>query len=262
MLPGQDVAHLRRHLLRHDATESRIIGYARAPLSFAASALRQNIRNYVANLSMPRPGYKQRLPKFITQFGADAVQIVPYDRARLTCGSVVVDFLTRCGIDPTALPEKRANETMNAAATRRAFSFNLSGVVSHGQADLLAARMTLQCALRRADTGAPFVLPEGLATQAHDPEDVAWLLEATGSASPSVGGPNADRPGRCPPNWCTGPAIWRCCGIWRAPGGWNSPPMPRLRRSGLRCSPPSWRSVPPTGCPRLLQPRPTAAKGR
>lgn len=180
MLEGPEVTRLRRFLLRHGATGILVIGYARAPLSFAASALQQRIRNDVADLSVPRPGYKHRFRKFIAQFGADAVQILPFDRARLTGGSVVADFLTRCGIDPASLPEKRSNETMKAAATRLVFDFNRSGVMSHGRADLLKARIGLIRAVRMADTGLPFVLPEGLAAQAQDPEDVAWLRKATG----------------------------------------------------------------------------------
>lgn len=178
-MPGPGIARLGALLARHDA-QVRVIGYARDPVSYASSGLQQRIRNNHVTGRVPRPRYRHRFGKFVEVFGRAAVEIVRFDRAQLKGGSVVTDFLLRCGIDPASLPEQRANETMNAAATRLVLDFNRNGPRSDGGRDLLAARQALIGALRAADDGPRFTLPSDLAAQACDPRDIGWLAGTFG----------------------------------------------------------------------------------
>lgn len=178
-MPGPGIGRLGAMLARHEA-QVRVIGYARDPVSYASSGLQQRIRNNQPASRVPRPRYRHRFGKFVEVFGREAVEIVPFDRARLQGGSVVTDFLQRCGIDPASLPEQRANETMNASATRLVLDFNRSGPRAVGDRALLTARQALIGALRAADDGPRFTLPPDLAAQACERRDIAWLAGTFG----------------------------------------------------------------------------------
>lgn len=172
----------------------RVFGYARDPGSFASSALQQRIKSNerrvqgdTSALSVPRPTYRERFGKFVDAFGREAVEVSAFDRRTLHGGSVVSDFLLRCGIDPAAVPEQRSNETMNAAATRLMYDFNRTQLRSPGGRPALAARQTLVRLLGDLDDGPRFALPEDLAAQACEPEDIAWLAETFGIDFPGPG---------------------------------------------------------------------------
>jgi len=97
-----------------------IIGYARPPAGFMASAFQQRLKgghNTNLSQSVVPPTYRMRFEKIDTTFGKDRVTIKEFSAGRLVQGDVVQDFAQEISV--AALPEDRiirTNESLSLEA--------------------------------------------------------------------------------------------------------------------------------------------------
>ncbi|MEF9602459.1 hypothetical protein O4J55_08950 [Paracoccus sp. PXZ] len=94
-----------------------VIGYVRAPQSFAASAFQQYLKGgYVS--TKPKPHYRARFEKIDHAFGRENVTLREFARGRLIGGDVVRDFAETVGISmPPDDQILRSNESLSLEAT-------------------------------------------------------------------------------------------------------------------------------------------------
>ena len=102
---------------RDRSDRSDVIGYARPPAGFMASAFQQYLKGG-AKVALPFPTYRARFEQIDAAFGRDNVTIRAFSRDRLIGGDVVRDFAETTGI---AMPPEdrivRSNESLSREAT-------------------------------------------------------------------------------------------------------------------------------------------------
>jgi hypothetical protein len=102
---------------RDRCDRSDVIGYARPPAGFMASAFQQYLKGGEIG-KKPFPHYRARFEKIDAAFGRDNVTIRAFSRDRLIGGDVVRDFAETAGI---AMPPEdrivRSNESLSLEAT-------------------------------------------------------------------------------------------------------------------------------------------------
>lgn len=100
----------------------RIFSYIRDPISYASAAFQQKVKGHRVEFYVPRPEYKMRFAKFVTQH--DKTEFVCFDKEAMPEGSVVQDFAARFGLDTSRIQEVRANERQSASATAILYFWN------------------------------------------------------------------------------------------------------------------------------------------
>ncbi len=97
-----------------------VIGYARAPAGFMASAFQQRLKGiFVPSKALDgvRPEYKARFQRIDEVFGRDRVTLREFTPSRLLNGDVVQDFAQQIGVAPLSQNQiVRANESLSLEA--------------------------------------------------------------------------------------------------------------------------------------------------
>src|SRR5690606_39955083 len=98
----------------------RVLGYVRAPRAFLASDFQQRLRMGapadLGDLRLSLPRYRDRFEKLDRAFGAEAVDLRVFARARLAQGDVVADLAARMGVPPPPVAD-RYNQGLSLEAT-------------------------------------------------------------------------------------------------------------------------------------------------
>lgn len=191
IISGEDIWHmsqtalikLRDFFAKH-FERIEVVGYARPPASFMASAFQQLVKNHgLARLRVEAyyPRYREKFEKFDRVFGRENVTLRLFDPGHLVGGDAVVDFCNLLG--ESISPEKiqRVNESLSLEATAVLFAYRREGPqyeLYRGKArDNNALVASLVCfgagKLRFADSLVAPVLEKN-----HD--DIAWMEERLG----------------------------------------------------------------------------------
>ncbi|MEL6233875.1 MAG: hypothetical protein AAFR46_05665 [Pseudomonadota bacterium] len=191
-----------RDLLAQHCTETQVIVYVRAPFAFANSQAQQcvktgvtfeDIRADTLGQGKPRmrrgasvrPNYRLRIEKFQKAFGAEALVIRPFERARLAQGDVVEDFLRSAfgrGAAALGITPMRVNESLDHAAVLCIEAVNRTAPpFVDGQRNPARAE-TLVAGFKQTEGATPFRMPDFDWARFADviAEDVAWLADTTG----------------------------------------------------------------------------------
>lgn len=105
-----------RDWLKLHFDEVLIVGYARPPVSFMASALQQRMAGGV-RIGDLFPPYRERFEKFDRVFGRENVLLSKFDCAHLKDGDVVADFVDKAGLSLPSEQWVKDNEGRSLEAT-------------------------------------------------------------------------------------------------------------------------------------------------
>lgn len=179
------VGRLADHL-RARADEVRVLAYIRPPLSYAASAFQQRLKGVGGSpgfdLARLWPGYRRAVGTLDAAFGAEAVILRPYDRARLAEGDVVADVGAVLGLPP---PEVRpaANPALPAEAVAVLYALRREGLgLPQGYESALRDGQALIAGLRALGRSRLTIHPEAWApVAAAYADDLAWIEARLGA---------------------------------------------------------------------------------
>jgi hypothetical protein len=118
LLPEDDLADFVAFLAQQ-AGAIKGLAYVRAVSGWLESLFQETLRNSsrLPPLTRFRPLYRPRLEKFDRLLSPPNVELVAYQKERLTGGCVVQDFARRLGVEPPATPP-RANTGLSLPAVR------------------------------------------------------------------------------------------------------------------------------------------------
>ncbi len=170
-----------RDYLRQHFDEIRAIAYVRPFQSSAPSNFQQRIKSGSDVFSVGTAGYRKRIEPFFTLFGRENVELVPFIRNQLKGGDVVVDFLTRVGIDPAAVVPVTKNEARSLEAIAQIYMQNCFAPI--GLEGPLQNRRRLALSLDLAGFGTRKVgFSKELMDEAVDrcADDIAWISKEIG----------------------------------------------------------------------------------
>lgn len=104
--------------LRPHFDEIHFIAYVRAPEDYMVSSLQQCMQtsDYLFDLELVSPHYRQRFQPWIDALGAENVTLVAYDPSRFPDGNVVLDFAERLGVRVDSAGNERLNTAQSAEA--------------------------------------------------------------------------------------------------------------------------------------------------
>ena len=156
--------------------EVRVLAYVRDPVSFANSAMQEQIKGGAKEIRWAEPGYKKRFAKFLRLFGASAVNLVEFDRRQFLNESVVNDFCSRAGIDAAQIKALQTNDGLSQSAAEMLLAFNREGPDWRGSQERVVARQRLVLLLGQFIKGPSYRLPPSLTPPQSLQEDVDWLL--------------------------------------------------------------------------------------
>lgn len=181
--------------LRPQVDDCRLLAYARPVRAFMESSFQERVKTGTLSRFAPErlyPGYRGRFEKFDQVFGAERVQVLPFDPARLVGGDVVLDFAAQAGIALPAERIVRANASLSRDALGLLFIYNRH-VAEAGwpPAQRMAAQQRLVALLRglpgpRARLAAQ-VLEPVIAAQA---ADLVWIARRAGAPMDGPCGPD------------------------------------------------------------------------
>ena len=148
IISGEDISSLPEGGLRRlrdfftqRVDELKIVGYARSPGAFMASAFQQRVKSgMVTRFEIDRvyQSYRARFEKFDTVFGRDNVMLWKFDTTLFPSGCAVQDFCRRLSI---SLPRKRIvrlNESLPREAVSMFYTYRVLGP-KHGY-DIMRAQ--------------------------------------------------------------------------------------------------------------------------
>jgi len=187
VISGEDIGNLtipEKHALleffdRHGWTVN-VVCYVREPTHYAASVFQEGVKHRDRSIpNLYRPHYKSRLSGFLSELPKHAVCVRPFEPSQLKDGDVVSDFCARAGIYGAVAKELRSNQSMSFNAARLLFNFNMSGVLTTGDASVTQAFKKFQWQVVRSYAGQGRARP-GLFQDFADYSEVDWLRSEFG----------------------------------------------------------------------------------
>ena len=128
-LTTAELTTLRDYLAQH-FDQIRAIAYIRPFQSSAASGWQQRIKSGSFDFNVGTTRYQKRIEPFFSLFGRENVQLVPFVRSQLIGGDVVIDFMTRVGIDPLTVTPAVKNEAQSLEGISQIFMYNCFGCLN------------------------------------------------------------------------------------------------------------------------------------
>ena len=102
----------------------RIIAYLRPPIAAASASLHQGIRSKVlTELRIKTPLYAD-MEKFVSVFGEERVEFIPYDVSQFADGDVLKDFAKRLDVTMPLTRHRRSNRSNSLQLSAMLFAFN------------------------------------------------------------------------------------------------------------------------------------------
>lgn len=158
LISGEDISSLDPNgarefidLVRKYAKTIKIVIYVRDPVGFAASSFQQRIKDGSAEIpEVIRPGYENRIGKFVDLVGAENIIVRIFSRDLLKNGNVVDDFCDIADIDMPQANAANANESLSMECTKLVFLFNRTNPCYFGDPIVMGARQMLIAHLRNA----------------------------------------------------------------------------------------------------------------
>ena len=111
---------------RQHSDDMEVYAYVRPPVSYMESALPQTLRTAVDLRHAPLlqwPQYRKGFAPLDACFGRERVHLIPYDRARLKGGDVVLDFAARIKVPLHKSQVLQANESVPLETTSLLYAF-------------------------------------------------------------------------------------------------------------------------------------------
>lgn len=165
---------------RRHVRDIQVICYVRAPVSFAASAFQERVKNGIKNIpGRISPRYRNCLHLFGELLGSEHIRVRHFDRKHLLGGSVVQDFCAQSGLDPDRITESSRNESVSAAAVKILYTFNRTNPCYFGERALVLARRRMINTLQAMYAGSAPVDPARFVAHA-DQSDLPYLEETFG----------------------------------------------------------------------------------
>jgi hypothetical protein len=163
----------------------RVVGYVRAPLSFAKSAFQEMLKSgTMCTLDETRlwPYYRPRFESLFSLFGEDKIELRKYSRGSLIGGDVVTDFCSVIGMDCKDYTPRADNESLGAEATAILFAMRefCDGVKAGGPQFIPITEEFLQTL--RATGNRRFTFADSLwrpLLEAHA-DDLSWIESKIG----------------------------------------------------------------------------------
>lgn len=161
--------------LKEYCDEIKVVAYLRDPVSFAMSALQQQLQGGLTDVpDVVNPGYKPGLTRYSKAVGKENLILRKFDRGCLLNGDVVDDFGSLFDLDLSKVKRQRVNDSISVNAMKILYRFNREMPLFNGDPELAASRNSFIAALKYATAGSGKPEPQAF-TLVANVKSVNWL---------------------------------------------------------------------------------------
>lgn len=158
---------------------TRVLAYARDPLSRLSSMVQQVVRVGTLDLATLSLSYRSQLEAALTTFGKDNMAVKRFDTSLFPGGSPVADFCQSVGADPTGREDVHARTGVSRDVIGLLHRWNQTEAAVQGSTERFRARTRLINVLSRTFPGR-FRLAPAYARSLLPPDDLEWLRDEIG----------------------------------------------------------------------------------